>query len=139
MTKKIVVDTDLLVDHLLQHGGVSLLRFVMQNFFCYTTVFNAMELFALAKTEKEIRAVSNAMSTLKILGVNPKSAPALGKLLAETRRKKAPDMTALIAGVCIESKLPVVTLNPKRFFSVKGIRAIDAWRLVAPLNYHAQI
>ncbi len=129
MISKIIVDTDLLADHLLQRSGVSLLRTIMGRFFCYTTVFNAIELFALAESEKEIRAVNDAMDTMKILGVNSKSAATFGKLLAKSRRKKVPDVAALIAGVCIESKLPIVSLNPKRFFSVKEVKVIHAREL----------
>jgi predicted nucleic acid-binding protein len=126
VTRKIVVDTGLLADHLLQRSGVSLLRSIMGKFFCYTTVFNAIELFALARSEKEIHAVNDMMNAMKILGVNSKSSAALGTLLAKTRQKKVPDVVALIAGVCIESKLPIVTLNPKRFFSVREIKVIHA-------------
>ncbi len=129
MPAKIVVDTDLLAQHLLQRGGVSVLRTVVSNFFCYTTVFNTIELFACAQSKKEIRAVSDTMQAIKILGVNSKSAKNFGNLLAITRRKKIPDFTALIAGVCIESKLPIVSLNPNRFFSVKGVKVVDAHTL----------
>ncbi|MDE3057726.1 MAG: type II toxin-antitoxin system VapC family toxin [Bacteroidota bacterium] len=124
--RKIVVDTDVLADHLVQRNGVSILRAMMGSYFCYTTVFNAIELFALAKSGKEIRAVADAMDAMKILGVNSKSAAALGRLLARTRARNIPDSTALIAGVCIESKLPIVTLNPKRFFSVKEVKVLHA-------------
>ena len=118
--RKIVVHTDLLVDFLTHRSrGTSALRRMMSHSFCYTTVFNAIELFALAGSERESRLVAEALSSLKILGLNAKNAPAYGRLFASA--KKTGVLNLLVAGLCIESKLPLVTGKASEF---RGIRAL---------------
>jgi predicted nucleic acid-binding protein len=127
--KKIVVDTDVLLEHLVHREGASLLRSSMNAFFCYTTVFNAIEAFSMARSEEEIQAVDDAMSAMKVLGLSAKSAKAVGKFFSNIDQKKVRDLPVLIAGVCRESKLPIVTMNPKRFSGIKKLRVIPAKKL----------
>ena len=122
--QKIVVDTDVLLEHLVHREGSSYLRKAMNVFFCYTTVFNAIEAFSAARSEKEIQAVDDAMSAMKVLGLNAKSAKAIGRIYLNTKSKKIGDLPVLIAGVCRESKLPILTLNPQRFSGIKQLRVI---------------
>ena len=117
---KIVIHTDVLLDYVIHRGkNPHFLRRVMELSFCYTTVFNAVELFSVARTPQEINAVENAMHAMKILGLNAKNAKRYGALLS--RKVKLPRMNALIAGLCLESKLPVLTGSPKEFRGVEGL------------------
>lgn len=119
-TQKIVVHTDILLDHLAHRPpGRSVLREVMSRMFVYTTVFNAIELFALARTKEESRTVEEALSALKILGLNAKHAPRYGDLFASQARGKALDL--LTAGLCLESKLPLLTSAPGGFRAIRGL------------------
>ncbi|HTY10137.1 MAG TPA: PIN domain-containing protein [Bacteroidota bacterium] len=127
--QKVVLDTDVLLEHLLHREGTSYLRKAMNVFFCYTTVFNAIEAFSVARSKKEIQAVDDAMSALKVLGLNSKSAKAAGRFFSVVGSGKLNEMPALIAGLCIESKLPIVTLNPRRFAGVKQLRVVPALML----------
>jgi len=97
------------------------MRQAMQNYFCYTTVFNAIEIFSIAQTERERTAIEDVMSSLKILGLNAKSAPNYAHLFAGKKLKR---MNALIAGLCLESKLPVLTRQPNEFRNVKGLTVL---------------
>ena len=128
--QKIVVDTDVLFEHLVHRGGASFLRRAMNVFFCYTTVFNAIEAFSLARSDKEIQAVDDAMSAMKVLGLNAKSAKVIGKIFSNIDPKRKRDLPILIAGVCRESKLPIVTMNPRRFSGIKQLRVIPAGKLI---------
>ena len=128
--KKIVVDTDVLLEHLVHGDGASFLRSTMNAFFCYTTVFNAVEAFSMARNEKEIQAVDDAMSAMKVLGLSAKSAKAVGRIFSNVGQRKMRDLPLLIAGVCRESKLPIVTMNPKRFSGIKQLQVIPAKKLV---------
>jgi predicted nucleic acid-binding protein len=125
-TQKVVLDTDILLEHLLHREGASYLRKAMTVFFCYTTVFNAIEAFSVARSKKEIQAVDDAMSALKVLGLNSKSAKAAGKIFSNVSLGKTAEISALIAGVCLESKLPIVTLNPRRYAGIKQLRVVPA-------------
>ena len=122
---KIVVDSDVFFDHLCGEHGPSLLRLALQRFFCYTTVFQAIELFSLGRNERELRAIEDSMASVKVLGLNAKNARLYGNLLA----KKTNVMRALVAGLCRESKLPLLTGRPGEFRGF-GIQVVPV-RLVA--------
>lgn len=94
------------------------MRRAMTQYFCYTTVFNAIELFSLVRTEEERKTMESAMSSLKILGLNAKSAPKYADVI---QNKTLPRMNGLIAGLCLESKLPILTSKPSEFRKVKGL------------------
>jgi predicted nucleic acid-binding protein len=124
--KKIVIDSDIVIDHLTTDEPVSVLRMLMRQYFCYTTVFNAAELFAAARTNKEVLAVENALYAMKILGLNGKSAKNIAPLLRNSRT----EMAGLIAGLCSESRLPIVTMHPKRYAGIRKIEVIQAGSLL---------
>ena len=123
--RKIVVDSDIIVDHLVTNKQRSALRILMEQYFCYTTVFNAIELFSLAKTKKEMQAVDDAMGAMKVLGLNSKSAKNIGPLFAGDL-----SLTGLIAGVCIESKLPIVTRRASRFKKFPKVKVLSLRDLI---------
>jgi len=131
--QKIVVDTDIIIDHLVHGDGASLLRMTMNKYFCYTTVFNAIEVFSMAKSKKEIQAVDDAMSAMKVLGLNAKSAKSIGRIYSNDLSVGKKVLPALIAGVCVESQLPILTMNPKRFSGVKHLRVIPAQKMLSAL------
>lgn len=121
--RKIVVHTDVLADFLTHSGGGrSALRDIMAHRFCYTTVFNAIELFSIARTAREARAVAEALSAMKILGLNAKHAPKFGALFASAKR--AGTMNLLVAGLCIESRLPLLTARPSEFRGIRGLTVV---------------
>ena len=120
---KIVIHTDVFLEYLLTPSDdVSGLRMAMRTFFCYTTVFNAIQLFSLARTERESSAVEHAMSAMKILGLNSKNAKKIGGLLK--RNAHLSTLNILIAGICVESKLPLLTSRPKDFRGMTELTVI---------------
>ena len=125
LSGKILIHTDIFLDHLQHHDpdAPSLLRAVLKHCFGYTTVFTAIELFSLAKTRSEELAVEHSMAAIKLLGLNARSAKVHGKLLAGG--VKLPRFNLLIAGVAIESKLPVLTMQPNEFRGVKQMKVIS--------------
>ena len=125
MAQKIVIDTDIILAHLAQTRGVSMLRKAMNMFFCYTTFFNAMELFSIARTKKEVEAVEQALQAMKILGVNPKSSKTMAVHLAAARKRGKTTIGTFVGAVCIASGLPVLTMHPDRFTHVKGITILS--------------
>ena len=121
---KLVVHTDIILDHLTcASGEASVLRRTMEHYFCYTTVFNAIELFSLARTPTEKEAVNRSLGAMKILGLNAKGAPEYGMLLAG--RSNPSYDKALVAGLCIESRLPLLSLRPQDFRWAKGLRLMS--------------
>ncbi len=122
---KIVVDADVFLDHLFGQHEPSLLRLALQRFFCYTTVFQAIELFSFGRNEREFRAIEDSMASVKVLGLNAKNARLYGNLVS----KKTNVMRALVAGLCREGKLPLLTGRPGEFRGL-GIQVVPV-RLVA--------
>ena len=121
--RRIVVHTDIFLDYLLHRtSGEPDLRVALRRFFCYTTVFNAVELFATARTGRQRRAIEHSLRAVKILGVNARSAMKYGSLLA--RGPALPRMNTLIAGLCLDSSLPILTGRPDEFRGVREIRII---------------
>lgn len=93
----------------------------MSKFFCYATVYQAIELFSIAKTDKEVKAIEDSMAAMKLMGLNPKNARRYGELLSSNKKVESWDI--LIAGLCLESRLPILT-DRKSFGRVKGLVVI---------------
>lgn len=119
---KIVVHSDVLFGHLTTTDHPSVLRIAMRKFFCYTTVYQAVEVFAAARTDAEARAVENCMAAMKVLGMNPKNARTYGELLAG--RKSTSAWNVLVAGLCIDSRLPLLTDMKREFKGIPGLRVV---------------
>lgn len=119
---KIVIHTDIFLDHLCGDRQPSTLREAIGKFFCYTTVFQAIELFSLAKTKEEMQAIEDSMAALKLLGLNAKNAKSYGELIASKMR--ADRWNLLTAGLCLESRLPLLTARERDFAGVKGLQIV---------------
>lgn len=126
---KLVVHTDILLDHLRGADYPSVLRRAMRLFFCYTTVFQAVELFAGMRTAEERMGAEDAMSAMKLLGLNPKNAPLYGTLFAAHPGLRPMDL--LVAGLCIEGRLPLLTGRRKDFAGIGGLTLVSP-RMISP-------
>jgi predicted nucleic acid-binding protein len=131
-----VVDTDLFINHMLYQSparlteSISPLRKIMSSLFCYTTVFNAIELFSLAQSEVEVRAIEDTLQAVKILGLNGRSAKSVGLGIGEIRTKRVRDFDKLIASVCVESRLPLVTGRAQRYRGIPNLTVVSAEKVV---------
>ncbi|MCZ6775877.1 MAG: hypothetical protein O7D34_05420 [Ignavibacteria bacterium] len=119
---KIIVHSDVFLEHLCGDRYPSILRQAMSKFFCYVTVFQAIDLFSMAKSTREYMAVEHSMSAMKILGLNPKNAKRYGQLLAAAKGLER--WNVLVAGLCLDSRLPILTDRKQDFRGVKGLVVI---------------
>jgi predicted nucleic acid-binding protein len=133
---KLVVDTDVVLDHLRARSSPSVLRTVMREVLCYTTVFNAVELFGRVRNAAERRAVVDALGAMKILGLNAKTAPGIGAILRKGRRR--PLQAVLIGGLCKESRLALLTGRPEQYRGIRGLVVIPS-RGIRPGRRAAEI
>jgi predicted nucleic acid-binding protein len=122
--RRVVVDSDILLDHLQGTASPSVLRRLMGLFFCYTTVFQAAEVLARARTEREVQATHDAMGAMKILGVNARGASRYAELLRSARARNRWQM--LIAGLCLESGLPLATGRAREYRNFPGLLVLPA-------------
>ncbi len=122
-----MLDTGLFTAHLgANPGEPTALRVALRTWFCYTTVFNAMELFRDAKSARERRAVEDVLSAVKILGMNGRNAPKFARL--PNFGADGLPLSALIAGICIEARLPLVTDRIRKFGPYRKLRVVPPWR-----------
>jgi predicted nucleic acid-binding protein len=120
---KAVLDTGLFEAHLrAAPGKPTVLRRALRIWFCYTTVFNAMELFGAARTARERRAVGDVLSAVKILGMNGRNAPEFARLAS--RGAGRIDPASLVAGICIAAHLPLVTGRPGAYRRFRNLRTV---------------
>ena len=88
-----------------------------------------VELFAGMRTTKERKAAEDAMSAMKLLGLNPKNAPLYGRLFAAHPGRRPMDL--LVSGLCIESGLPLLTGRRKEFAGIRGLRLVSPRMITA--------
>jgi predicted nucleic acid-binding protein len=118
-----VLDTGLFAAHLTAAPGKpTALRGALRTWFCYTTVFNAMELFGMARTARERRAVEDVLSAVKILGMNGRNAGKFARIAQAG--SDGIDPAALVAGICIEAHLPLVTDRPGEYRRYRTLRTV---------------
>jgi predicted nucleic acid-binding protein len=103
----------------------------MLEYFCYTTVFNAIELFSICATSKEKIVVEDVMYSMKILGLNGKSAKNIGAFFRQSHTGKLSSMEVLVAGLCLESRLPLLTGEPRRYRDFRSLHVISPKEVIA--------
>jgi len=127
--KRVAVDSDVILDHLHGSASPSVIRRLLGIFFCYTTVFQAAEVISRAQTPSELEAMQDAMGAMKLLGVNGRGATRYGQLL---RSYGARDRwTVMVAGLCLESRLPLVTGRGQEYRRFPGLLVVGP-RLIRP-------
>ncbi len=127
MTKKMVLDTDIFAAHLVAgRSEFTALRSALSEYFCYTTVFNAVQLFATARNAREHRKVEDVLSTVKILGMNGRNAKKFATL--EGFGRPSVPMESMIAGICIEARLPLMTTRRGAYGKFRNLKVVHASR-----------
>ena len=127
MLPKMVVHTDVILDHLQTATRPSAMRRAMRAYLCYTTVFNAIQVFAHFRSPEERKAAEDAMSAMKLLGLNPKNAMRYGDLFDAHPRLQPLDL--LVAGMCLESRLPLLTDRGQDFRGIRGLSVVPTRKL----------
>ncbi|HLA99823.1 MAG TPA: hypothetical protein VJO14_00430 [Bacteroidota bacterium] len=127
MIRKIVLDTDIFTAHLAaKRSEFTALRSALSEYFCYTTVFNAVELFAAARTTREKKTVEDVLSSVKILGMNGRNAGKFAGL--EGFGRPAIPLEAMIAGICIEARVPLMTYRSGIYRKYRNLKVVRASR-----------
>ena len=120
--RRIIVDSDIIRDHVFGSRRPSVLRTALNRCFCYTTVFSVIELFARAGSSGEERAIEDALAGTKLLGLNARSAKhhaGLWRAYPRTDR-----WALLVAGLCLEAGLPLLTGRPALYRGVRRLKIV---------------
>jgi hypothetical protein len=108
--KQYLIETDVLHEYLVTKN--SLLRTALSEGVCYTTMYNALEMFRLAKNEGEKEVVKNMLSVVRVLGFNYRYAEQFALIINEIEEKSKTILTereALIIGMAKTSNLTILT------------------------------
>jgi len=119
---KVVVGADLLEEHVRGRRAPSVLRVAMGRFLCYTTVFSVIEAFARAADGRERLAMMDTVGALKVLGLNAKNALRYAGLFR--RHPSVGSLDLLVAGLCCESRLPLLTRKVAAFRRIQGLEVL---------------
>jgi len=109
---RILVDSDVLVDHLRGHR-----RFVRGHDDAHVSAITRAELFSGRGTEE--RRIKRLLEPMTELSVDRAVAERAGRL-RRTSRLRLPD--ALIAATALQHRLTLITRNVRDFSGVKGLR-----------------
>ena len=110
-----LIETDILNDYLTHRssdGEPSLLRQALAQATCYTTMINAMELFASATDQKSRDATMNLLMVVRVLGFSARYAEpfaALGKQIEQEKKLVLSQRELMILAMAETSKLTIVT------------------------------
>jgi hypothetical protein len=110
MAPQYLIETDVLREYLLHKGPEpSLLRQALSRGSCYTTMLNAMEVFAEMQTESGRTAATNMFMAVRVLGFSARFAEAFADLATEHSGLSQREM--LVLGMALVSKLTVLSVE----------------------------
>ncbi|MEO6694822.1 MAG: hypothetical protein ABIY50_08760 [Ignavibacteria bacterium] len=98
-------------------SGESFLEKCLSLFECYTSVVNASEIFSRCSSKEEIEVAKKYFLGVSVLGIPFRYSVTAGEILKETEIKSNSSnlRDSLIMTMCVETKLPMITLNENRY------------------------
>jgi len=120
MKKELFLDTDVLAGA----AAPLLLGFLRSQALCFTSVLNAAELLAAADSVLARTAAEEVLGGIQVLGFHQRYARRFGEFAA--RVPGLPMRHAMVAGVCVENDLPLVSFAAKQYGAYPHLIRIDA-------------
>ena len=129
MKEELFLDTDVFAGYLL-HSGVHppLLERLASTAMLFTSVVNAAELLAAVRGDKERFLVESVLGGIHVLGFHQRYARRFGAL-ADGRTDARYLRDCMVAGCCLEARMPLVTGIPKRYRDFQHLTILDASEL----------
>ena len=115
-----LIDTDILIDHLVTNENMSLLEKIMQKGNCFTSAINASELYFSAKDKTSKLCVDKLLRALKVLGINSRYSLSICDYNNKTKKFR----DALFCVIADKNNLIICTMN-KDSYSKTGIELFD--------------
>jgi len=129
---RVVIDTDVFVEYLRLRSPKRKLKtalFRVNKFFdCYTTSINKFELFAGCNHPEQVKRIKDVLWTVKSMSLEDAQMERIGWLASLLRRRGQiiGEMDTIIAGICLENQMPIVTRNTEHFDRVPDLWVIPA-------------
>jgi predicted nucleic acid-binding protein len=123
--KQILVDTDILFDHLITQEKESTLLKLMKRYDCFTTVINAIEIYEMVGLENK-KIADMMLYGLKILGIHSRYAEKVAEVI-EHSKKLRNDWNlrdALIVMMSIQNRLILATFNDEKYLNYNNVKLL---------------
>ena len=108
-----LIETDVLREYLVAASGEeTVLRKALASGVCYTTMYNALELFRSCSGKEESDAVLQMLMVVRVLGFNSRYAQSFAESAREVEKQSGILLThreAMIIGMAKASKLTILT------------------------------
>lgn len=121
-TTRLVIDTDVVIDHLRKKTGV--LNHVLANYTCALTAINLYELRSVPfLSDRQRQTLEDVLKITDILPFNKPSAEQAAEVWNTLRAQGQliGGQDVQIAGVCLASRLPILTRNTSHFKRVPNL------------------
>ncbi len=113
--KQILVDTDILIDHLITKEKESILMKLMYKYDCFTTVINAFEVYLYAG-RKNKPFIDMLLSGFKVLGLHGRYSQNLWEILLRVEDSNDWNLrNVLIVSLAVNNKLILATFNDENY------------------------
>ena len=128
--KRIVLDTDILVDHLRSKTRDSLVQRLQDRAHLATTTVNTFELYLGAYKSRDVKrgltGVKGLVTTLQVLPLTEGAAETAGKILADLEEKGQPiDARDMFVGaITLDSGYALLTRNKEHFARIKNLQLV---------------
>ncbi len=123
--KQILIDTDILFEHLTTEKKESTLMKLMSRYDCFTTVINAIEIYEMAGVENK-KYADMMLYGFKILGIHSRYAEKVAELISEakTRNLDWNLRDAIIVMMAVQNKLILTTFNEKKYLNYSHVKLL---------------
>lgn len=119
--KQILVDTDILLDHLTYKGEKSALIKLMEKYDCFTSVINAIKLYNAVRSE-DSKYIDMLLYSIKILGIHSRYAPKIAEIVNKSKNRNLRD--ALVVGIAIENRIVLATFSDKNYLNYNDLNLL---------------
>ncbi len=123
--KQILVDTDILIDHLTTKEKESALIKLMTRYDCFTSVINAAEVYEFAKNENK-KYADMMLFGFKILGIHSRYAEKIAETIENSKKSSGSWnlRDAIIVMMAIQNKLILATFNEEKYLNYNNVKLL---------------
>lgn len=123
--KQILVDTDILLDHLTTLEKESALMKLMKKYDCFTTVINAVEVYEYSGNEYKAFA-DMMLSGFKVLGIHSRYAAKISEIIENQKKHKRNWnlRDAIIVMMSVQNKLVLATFNDEKYLNYTDVKLL---------------
>lgn len=122
--KQILIDTDILFDHLITVNKESVLMKLLAKYDCFTTVINAIELYEMVGVHEK-KYADMILFSLKVLGIPGRYADKTLNLMKNVKNRNDRNLrNSIIATMAIQNDLILATFSIKKYLDFVNLKLL---------------